>query len=85
MKKILILLLAGMMLFSFVSCDEPKPDDGPAIEKPGEDQDQDNPEFTDPDESKDPTESEDPEEQGPVVDDNEQTDNEGGDYSEPVA
>ena len=36
MKKILILLLAGMMLFSFVSCDEPKPDEGPAIEKPGD-------------------------------------------------
>ena len=83
MKKILILLLAGMMLFSFVSCDEPKPDDGPAIEKPEEDPGQDNPEFTDPDESKDPTESEDPEEQGPAVDDNDQSE-EGGNDSEEV-
>ena len=83
MKKILILLLAGMMLFSFVSCDEPKPDDGPAIEKPEEDQDQDNPEFTDPDESKDPTESEDPKEQGPAVGDNDQSE-EGGNDSEEV-
>ena len=83
MKKILILLLAGMMLFSFVSCDEPKPDDGPAIEKPGEDQDQDNPEFTDPDESKDPTESEDPEEQGPVVDDNDKPAEGTNDFEEP--
>ena len=83
MKKILILLLAGMMLFSFVSCDEPKPDDGPAIEKPEEDQDQDNPEFTDPDESKDPTESEDPEEQGPVVDGNDQSEEGTNDFEEP--
>lgn len=84
MKKILILLLAGMMLFSFVSCDEPKPDDGPAIEKPEEDQDQDNPEFTDPDESKDPTESEDPEEQGPAVDDNDQSEEGGNDFEEVI-
>ena len=84
MKKILILLLAGMMLFSFVSCDEPKPDDGPAIEKPEEDPGQDNPEFTDPDESKDPTESEDPEEQGPAVDDNDQSEEGGNDFEEVI-
>lgn len=83
MKKILILLLAGMMLFSFVSCDEPKPDDGPAIEKPEEDPGQDDPELTDPDESKDPTESEDPEEQGPVVDDNDQSEEGTNDFEEP--
>lgn len=84
MKKILILLLAGMMLFSFVSCDEPKPDDGPTIEKPEEDQDQDNPEFTDPDESKDPTESEDPEEQGPAVGDDDQSEEGTDDFEEPI-
>lgn len=83
MKKILILLLAGMMLFSFVSCDEPKPDDGPAIEKPEEDPGQDNPEFTDPDESKDPTESEDPEGQGSVVGDNDQSEEGTNDFEEP--